>query len=985
MKKLISILLTLTMVLTTSVPALAAETSSTVSLKTDKTEYEYGEDIVVTAVGGTSTAWVGIYNKGDKPGNGTGEVASIFWYYSNNNGNKGKSIVIQGKGTTNGTLSAGDYEIHLFDDSGYNVIKTVEITITGGNEDGDDPESGDSTDEELTNCKLISISYDLDNETDGLANGTVTITADSSAVSGADCIMYWADENGEPLEDYTPLAKFRLTGTETTHEMYDYTIIPEGAKTLIAQMSNKGTVIGDAVSTELPEGCNYIIEDDYNVEFQLISDIHIQESDGKHNTHFTQMLEDVRVNSPESIGIFVNGDIADNGRQAQYEKLISLYNAVKAKGRVPELHIAIGNHDWYNGNPDNQFQKYANKLNPAVETETVYYDETVAGYHFIYLGGEANNLHAVLSEKQLTWFDNRMQEITAEDPEKPVFVLLHQPLYDTVAGTLPGHGWDGVADEDSLKNILKKYDQIIIAGGHSHWELDSERNMYPGDESMSVAVNTASVAYLWTSYNTSGGEEAPGSHGYFVRVYDDKVLFLGRDIENSRFVSSGMFVVEKNPINTSEEEYTIDLENTLVDMKAKAAGGGKLTFESSDTDVVSVIEDGVLRAKKEGTATITISAPATDRYVKNSEQIKVTVVEKLQEEDPGDEPDDPTDPPVDPPEDQPNQPSHVHKHVEFVTAATCTSKGYTTCKCDCGNTYTAKEVSALEHDWNNGEVIAEATCTKDGKKLFTCEREGCSAAKVETIAKDSNNHSYIAIITDAACTTKGYTTHVCACGDSYRTGEVGATGHEFGAYNVETTATFEEEGIKIAKCQNEGCDAKDKKAIPKVMKPEVLPDAYTFNNKNKTPDVKVQDSEGNTVPSQAKFAKSTRKAVGKYYVTVDLLGREHEGSTTVYFKINPADKSISKVTAGKKSMTVKWKKPSSTYRKQMTGYQIRYSTSSKMTSAKTVTIKSTTATNKTIKKLKAKKYYYVQLRTYKTVNNVKYYSGWSKTKRVKIK
>jgi len=69
----------------------------------------------------------------------------------------------------------------------------------------------------------------------------------------------------------------------------------------------------------------------------------------------------------------------------------------------------------------------------------------------------------------------------------------------------------------------------------------------------------------------------------------------------------------------------------------------------------------------------------------------------------------------------------------------------------------------------------------------------------------------------------------------------------------------------------------------------------------------------------------------------------------------------------------------------MTGYQIRYSTSSKMTKAKAVTVKNTSATSKTIKKLSAKKKYYVQIRTYKTVKGVKYYSSWSKAKAVKTK
>ena len=103
------------------------------------------------------------------------------------------------------------------------------------------------------------------------------------------------------------------------------------------------------------------------------------------------------------------------------------------------------------------------------------------------------------------------------------------------------------------------------------------------------------------------------------------------------------------------------------------------------------------------------------------------------------------------------------------------------------------------------------------------------------------------------------------------------------------------------------------------------------------------------------------------------------------FKINPKGVSVSKLTKGKKSLKVTWKKPTSTYRKQMSGYQIRYSTKSSMASAKTVTVKSTTATSKTIKKLKAKKKYYVQIRTYKTVSGTKYYSAWSSKKSVTTK
>ena len=56
-----------------------------------------------------------------------------------------------------------------------------------------------------------------------------------------------------------------------------------------------------------------------------------------------------------------------------------------------------------------------------------------------------------------------------------------------------------------------------------------------------------------------------------------------------------------------------------------------------------------------------------------------------------------------------------------------------------------------------------------------------------------------------------------------------------------------------------------------------------------------------------------------------------------------------------------------------------------MTSAKTKTVKGYKYTSKKITKLSAKKKYYVQVRTYKTVSGKTYYSSWSSVKSVKTK
>ena len=87
------------------------------------------------------------------------------------------------------------------------------------------------------------------------------------------------------------------------------------------------------------------------------------------------------------------------------------------------------------------------------------------------------------------------------------------------------------------------------------------------------------------------------------------------------------------------------------------------------------------------------------------------------------------------------------------------------------------------------------------------------------------------------------------------------------------------------------------------------------------------------------------------------------------------------VKAAKKAVSVEWKKVSG-----VKGYQIQVATDKKFKkNKKTVTVKKQKTTKVTIKKLKAKKKYYVRIRTYKTVKGKRVYSSWSKVKTIKTK
>jgi hypothetical protein len=131
---------------------------------------------------------------------------------------------------------------------------------------------------------------------------------------------------------------------------------------------------------------------------------------------------------------------------------------------------------------------------------------------------------------------------------------------------------------------------------------------------------------------------------------------------------------------------------------------------------------------------------------------------------------------------------------------------------------------------------------------------------------------------------------------------------------------------------------------------------------------------------------SKNKNVGKASFTVVGIG-QYSGSKTGTFGINPKNTTGFSLYKGSKSFKIKWKKQSakmSTTR--ITGYQIQYSTSSTFKSGnKSVKVKGYKSVSKTIKSLKAKKKYYVRIRTYKTINGKTYYSPWSSVKYVKTR
>lgn len=174
---------------------------------------------------------------------------------------------------------------------------------------------------------------------------------------------------------------------------------------------------------------------------------------------------------------------------------------------------------------------------------------------------------------------------------------------------------------------------------------------------------------------------------------------------------------------------------------------------------------------------------------------------------------------------------------------------------------------------------------------------------------------------------------------------------------------------------------KSTKTVSKVSRISLSKSSFTWTGSRKTPSVTVKDSKGRTLKKNTdyKVTYSNNKNVGKASVKVTLRGN-YTGSSTMKFKILPKGTKLSSLKAGTKSFTARWKKQP----KQTSGYQLRYSTT-RSGSGKTKLISGSSSISKTVKGLSGGKKYYVRVRTYKTVNGVRYFSGWSSVKAVTAK
>ena len=236
---------------------------TTSDLTVSKSTYMSGEEIVVTA-SGDEDDWVGVYRKNDDP-----EALDPIAKYPVYSGGflSGQSYVIQRSATFSESrqlfknFPAVGYKVILFGSEGTsNILKTEYFSVGK---------------EALTlPVAPTKMKYEQACVGSGLADGVLTVEFPSENFNATELLLYWADENGI-LQNYTSLAKVKISSNPFEYRFVSGTLIPAKASAIMAYSVNKKGISESYCRVDLPENSGYNMSGDVLTKFQVTSDVHI--------------------------------------------------------------------------------------------------------------------------------------------------------------------------------------------------------------------------------------------------------------------------------------------------------------------------------------------------------------------------------------------------------------------------------------------------------------------------------------------------------------------------------------------------------------------------------------------------------------------------------------------------------------------------------------------------------------------------------------
>ncbi len=306
------------------------------------------------------------------------------------------------------------------------------------------------------------------------------------------------------------------------------------------------------------------------VTFCAMSDIHMEcENTVESFTRAMRYMSSMQ--DPPDAYLF-SGDLTDAMGSTLESGPIETFKSIYESFATPsQMMYCLGStHDVpYWGEPQEAWQVFKNTFGDAyyancIEPDTVGAQgirmKNINGYSFFSLDWDGSTGNGAPCEDALSWLEGKLSELYAENPNKPVFVISHNPEHEPV------------------QNLLGKFPQVIWFSGHLH-------NSVAREDSISQDLGCTRI-------------HCGGQNYYRINGYDETLAScegLGNIYEFGQAIYvqvDGNYNVTVMRIDTYNgvvlnNMWTVNAERRNVYTVSRAQTAEKCVFESGDVLQIS--------------------------------------------------------------------------------------------------------------------------------------------------------------------------------------------------------------------------------------------------------------------------------------------------------------------------------------------------------------------------------------------------------------
>ena len=205
--------------------------------------------------------------------------------------------------------------------------------------------------------------------------------------------------------------------------------------------------------------------------------------------------------------MMIGGDMSDNGRVDQSGLLRdSLKKYLKPETKWV---FCMGNHDHWGGNRQIWEELFEQPANQRVE---------INGFQFITLSCEKGTMKNGDYQYALPWLKEQLDAACADNSNKPVFLIQHYPVSNTVYGS---ERW-GTTD---LAELLKNYPRLIDFAGHSHCPITDPRSAWQKEYTV-FGTGTMSYFGMPAPHLTQDPKFRNAGNVYIMEIHADNSVVL---------------------------------------------------------------------------------------------------------------------------------------------------------------------------------------------------------------------------------------------------------------------------------------------------------------------------------------------------------------------------------------------------------------------------------------------------------------------------